>query len=756
MRNRTGPAVWCTRIRQSLLALCWLAVVHSVAAQQQSLTKISGTVSDPAGAAIEHASVEFAANGSTVRTVTDSSGSFELLSAQPYGTLLVTSPGFNSVRVVISKAASVPLQIRLDPANVIERILVTANDERIPATPASQFVLSQREINLAGALTIDDVLRQVPGFSLFRRSGSLTANPTSQGVSLRGVGANGASRALVLLDGVPLNSPFGGWVYWNRLPRVSVKNIQVYNGATSDLYGSGALGGVINIRSVKAPASFLDLEMSGGNKGTAATSFSGGKVCGDWGVTVAGQALRTGGYVLVPENQRGEIDTAAGTSDLSGSLILSRRLGAEGHAFARLSSLGESRRNGTPLQLNDTRIWSIDLGADWSRLSVRLYGSSENFNQNFSAVAADRNSESLTNRQRNPSQQAGFAFQWRQQVGQRQTISAGIEGRDVRGHSAERTFNNSRITAFVDAGGRQRSFGVFVADSMRLGSWLFTAGARVDRWRNYGGFSNRIPVTGAPSLNAFADRSETAFSPRVSLLKRLNRGVSVSASMYRAFRAPTLNELYRNFRVGNVVTNANAGLRAERLTGGDAGIGVQTFGERLFVRTNIFWNEINDSVANVTLSTIPALITRQRQNLGAIRARGIEVSATTKLTRHWEISGEYLLSDSTVLEGLRVPQVPRNQFNFQVSYANEKWLVGTQGRFVGKQFDDDQNTLPLARFFTLDAEASRAVSERVRLFVAIQNLTGTRYQISSTPVFTVGPPVLVRVGARESMRKTTF
>jgi len=118
------------------------------------------------------------------------------------------------------------------------------------------------------------------------------------------------------------------------------------------------------------------------------------------------------------------------------------------------------------------------------------------------------------------------------------------------------------------------------------------------------------------------------------------------------------------------------------------------------------------------------------------------------------------LTDSTVLrfpsnrslEGLLVPQVPRNQVNFQLTYADAKWLVGTQGRFVGKQFDDDQNTLPLKRFFTLDAEASRSISERVRLFVAFQNLTGSRYQISSTPVFTVGPPVLVRVGARVSLR----
>jgi iron complex outermembrane receptor protein len=187
---------------------------------------------------------------------------------------------------------------------------------------------------------------------------------------------------------------------------------------------------------------------------------------------------------------------------------------------------------------------------------------------------------------------------------------------------------------------------------------------------------------------------------------------------------------------------------------------VQTFGDRVFVRGNFFWNEIDDSIANVTISATPALITRRRQNLGAIRARGIELAATAKFARHWEVAGEYLLTDSTVLrfpanrslEGLLVPQVPRNQVNFQVTYSDAKWLVGAQGRFVGKQFDDDQNTLPLKGFFTLDAEASRSVSEGVRVFVAFQNLTGTRYQISSTPVFTVGPPVLFRVGARVSFK----
>ncbi|HYK20190.1 MAG TPA: TonB-dependent receptor, partial [Pyrinomonadaceae bacterium] len=288
MRNRTGPVRLCNKIRQSwATALCLIFVCLAAAVAQQEVTRIYGVVLDSTGAAIPRAIIEFDSNGSTIRTQTDSAGNFTLLSTKAYGTLSVSSPGFATAKIDITDVTTQPLEIRLEPAAMIERIIVNADDERIPSTSTSQFALSAREMELAGALTIDDVLRQVPGFSLFRRSGSLSANPTSQGVSLRGVGANGASRALVLLDGVPLNSPFGGWVYWNRVPRINVESVQIYNGATSDLYGSGALGGVINIRSLAAPVPAIDVEASAGNNATATVSFRAGKLFGKWGVVAA-------------------------------------------------------------------------------------------------------------------------------------------------------------------------------------------------------------------------------------------------------------------------------------------------------------------------------------------------------------------------------------------------------------------------------------------------------------------------------------
>ena len=231
------------------------------------------------------------------------------------------------------------------------------------------------------------------------------------------------------------------------------------NGPTSHLYGSGALGGVVNIVTAPVRESFATAESSYGNKNTGATSLDAGLIKRGWGISVTLQGIRTDGYVLVPRDQRGSVDTAAGTSDISGALRISKKLGQAGDFFIRGSSFGETRKNGTPLQTNNTRIAFFDLGiestnATVNHFSLRAYGSDERFNQNFSSVAVNRNSESLTNRQRNPSQQLGFAGQWRRTLLGRQTIVAGIEGRDLRGHSAETTFSSSRPTAEVDAGGR--------------------------------------------------------------------------------------------------------------------------------------------------------------------------------------------------------------------------------------------------------------------------------------------------------------
>jgi len=113
------------------------------------------------------------------------------------------------------------------PAAFQDKVTVTASrhPEALGDTPASVLVLGSSDLRTTAGIGLDDALRQVPGFTLFRRTPSRAANPTTQGASLRGLAGSGASRAVVLEDGVPLNDPFGGWVYWGRVPRVAVKDV---------------------------------------------------------------------------------------------------------------------------------------------------------------------------------------------------------------------------------------------------------------------------------------------------------------------------------------------------------------------------------------------------------------------------------------------------------------------------------------------------------------------------------------------------
>ena len=351
---------------------------------------------------------------------------------------------------------------------------------------------------------------------------------------------------------------------------------------------------------------------------------------------------------------------------------------------------------------------------------------------------------------------------WSRLFAEKHKVSGGFEGLDTRGHSAETNYHLGAETALVDAGGRQHSFGFFAQDAYFFApQWLLTFGGRVDTWNNNSGYQNRTPLpSGTPTTNTFVDRTETAFSPRVSLLKSFSNGLALNASVYRGYRAPNLNELYRNFRVGNVVTLANPALTGEHLTGGEAGVSWQGWEKRLTLRGNFFWSEIADPVANVTLTTTPTLITRQKENLGETQARGFELAGEWRVTPRIQITGAYLFVNSTVLSytanpalvGNFLPQVPQNQFSFQASYLGKEWTAGLQGRFGGQQFDDDQNLLPLGRAFTLDAEVSRSIDRHFTIFFAVQNLTNDRFYISATPVFTEGPPIFVRGGLRFAWR----
>ncbi|HEV2706706.1 MAG TPA: TonB-dependent receptor [Pyrinomonadaceae bacterium] len=766
-----------SRLLRGLLVLAALmgATTRVCAQPQQTTTaRVRGLVLDTTGAPVRRAEVALSVGAEVVRRATtgdDGRFAFEDVQATR-GSVAAHAAGFarREERWTLSDADGQVAEIRLvlAPEGLAEQVTVTATrtDTKLGETAASLRVISRETLETTASQTLDDALRQVPGFQLFRRTGSRAANPTAQGVSLRGVGASGASRALVLADGVPLNDPFGGWVSWGRVPRESVARVEVLRGGASDLYGSAALGGVVQIltrRAEERPT--LSFEASYGSQRTHDASLFAAARSGRWGATLAAESFHTGGYFLIRREERGAADTPAAARYTALTATLEREMSDHVSLFARASYFGEARDNGTLLQRNRTHLRQLVAGSDWrdtraGTFVLRGYAGAQVFDQSFSAVSEDRESETLTRDQRVPAQSVGVSLQWSRAFGHSHAVVAGFDAREVRGASDEIVFAQGRATSKVGAGGRERMAGVFAEHVWRLSAkWLVTTAARFDRWRNFDASSANTPLgrAGSTVVNIFPDRSETAFSPRASLLYSAHARLSLYASAYRAFRAPTLNELYRAFRVGDVLTLANENLRAERLTGAEGGAAYTSARRRLTARATFFYLTVTRPVANVTLTETPTLITRQRQNLGRLRSRGFEFEAEALLRERWSLSGGYLLTDSVVarfpanvaLEGARVPQVPRHILSFRLDYrAPSRLTVGLQGRASSTQFDDDLNRFPLAPFFTLDALASRPLNDQLELFAAGENLTGRRYEVGRTPIETLGPPLSVRVGMR--------
>ena len=472
----------------------------------------------------------------------------------------------------------------------------------------------------------------------------MTANPTSQGVSLRGLGASGASRALVLNDGIPINDPYGSWIFWGRVPVASLDEAQVVPGGVSSLYGNDALGGVINLETRSSVLTNFAMEGSFGNNNTPFGSAYGGVRVGQWAVSGSAEGFNTDGYIDVPANIRGSVDTPVSSEHATGDVKVERFFGDRGRMFLDGSLYGEHRDNGTPLQINATTLRELGFGTDWQSaragiFTLRLFGGTENYHQTFSSIAPNRNSESLTNDQHVPVQQMGFIGQWSKAISSKFQSAgrsrwpgrAGLEPGDfLRARQSRRRISPTAA--------RQQSLGAFVEGIIQLTQRLsLSASAREDLWSNFDASSSRTPIGGGTKTVYYPARGQNSFDPRATLSYRFDNGVVLYGSGYRSFRAPTLNELYRSFRVGNVQTLANPYLVAEHFAGFETGVRASLVHQRLQVNGTFFWGYVTHPIANVTLIVTDALILRQRENLGKLQAPGFQVGANLRITRHPEL-----------------------------------------------------------------------------------------------------------------------
>lgn len=663
------------------------------------------------------------------------------------------------------------------PPPELPEIVVTG--ARLPpaAGEAAFSVVRLDTDDLRAQQRLDEALATVPAVSLFRRNASLAANPTTQGISLRAIAPSGAGRALVTLEGVPLNDPFGGWVIWSQVPTESLSGLDIVRGSGAGPYGAGALTGVISLRE-RDTESVLDASVS--ERGGARLAGSGAMAQGAARIVASGLYETGDGHVPVRGANAGAADTpldlevrsAALRADLPVSAaVVSLRAAA--FEEDRGSGLAGARATASGNLLSATA--AIQPRADRAGWRLQAWRRESDLANTSVAVAADRATTTPAN-----DQYETPATGWGVNAALRRVIVTGIArvewefGADARFNEGE-THERFRAPEGVftrgrEAGGKTEVVGAYAEGAWESGPWLVAGGLRADRWRNGDGFRFEYELgTSAPTLDETdPDRSGSVISGRLAARRDLGGGYAVRAAAYSGFRPATLNELHRPFRVGNDLTEANAALEPERLEGVETGLAFQRGG--LDWTVTAFWNRLDNAIVNVTLGEGPAVfpragfvpaggVLRQRQNAGTIEATGLEAAMTARLSEALDLRLAAAVTDARVdggsdapqLTGLRPAQAPEWTLVAGADWRPVDRLTLTLDlRHEAARFEDDLNSRTLEAATTVDLGGEWAVTPSATVWLRLDNAADAEVEVAETATGVAGyaPPRTLSIGVR--------
>ncbi|MDR6787095.1 outer membrane receptor protein involved in Fe transport [Sphingomonas sp. BE138] len=640
---------------------------------------------------------------------------------------------------------------------------------------ASVVTLDAARIRENASNRLESVLADVAGLQQFRRADSRSANPTSQGISLRGIGGNASSRALLILDGVPQADPFGGWVPFPAYATDRIGAIRVTRGGGSGYFGPGALAGTVEIDSADPrdqPALAADLAY--GSRRSVDAGASAMLKRGAGFATLSAAYARGDGFIPTVAGQRGPADRPAPYEQFSAAARTVVDVAPATELQASLSGFTDTRERGTAFTRNrsegaDASLRLVGHGAlGWSALA---YIQTRAFASQFAGVDAARRTATQTLDQYNtPATGVGGRIELAPRLGSGTDLRLGADVRRVDGRTQEfYTYVAGLPTRRRVAGGAALTYGLFADASLTRGPVTLTLGGRADRWELTDGRLRETALADGAALTTtdFADRRGTEWTGRAGAAWTIAAPLTLRASAYRGWRLPTLNELYRPFRVGTDAVAANAALAPERLTGVDGGLTLTPLAGFSLTGT-LFWNRLEGAIANVTAGRGPGTFPgvgfvaaggtyRVRRNLDAIRSTGVEVDARwdhgpwfaqaswSHVAPRVEASGAAL-----PLDDLRPAQTPRDLVSAALGWRRDAAALSATLRHSAAQFEDDQNTRLLAAATTLDTYAALPLTRRIAIEARAENLFDARVEagVSGTGVVERATPRTLWIGLR--------
>ena len=637
-------------------------------------------------------------------------------------------------------------------------IVVTGQGlEETPATPAYDVQTIERDALVStGSGRLEDALANVAGFQQFRRSDSRSSNPSAQGVTLRALGGNATSRAQVLLDGVPLSDPFFGYIPFNAVAPERLESIRVTRGGGSGPFGAGALAGTIELNSADAAdlglvqASALMNERNESElSATLAPRIGGGYA------TLSGRWDRGQGFWTTPEAERvpASVRAAYDSWSLGGRIV--QPLGSDVTVQLRGMAYDDDRV---------LRFDGADTGSEGQDVSLRVVGRGDwQFDvigylqwRNFTnTVVSSTRFVPVLDQKDTPASGQGGKIEVRPPVGGAHTLRLGADFRRSEGdlfEDAYSAFTGAR-TEERFAGGVNTDLGLFAEDDWELGAVTLTGGVRADRYTIKDGYYRAFDGAGTVIQDTtYADRSDWEFSWRGGAVFEAAEGLQLRAAAYSGLRLPTLNELYRPFVVFPVTTMANENLVPERLEGYDVGVDWRVV-PGLRLTATWFDNQVENAITNVTI----AANLRQRRNIDAIEAQGLEFGAEVDVGP-FRFDGSLAFTDAeqrgtgpaSALDGFRPSQTPQWAASATAGYRPaDGMLFAATLRHVGRQFEDDQETDVLPAATTIDLFAQVPIVGELSAIGRVENVFDTRVVTrNQAGSMDLGVPMTIWAGLR--------
>lgn len=652
--------------------------------------------------------------------------------------------------LLLASALTVPGSAYADRGEIV--VTSRGLEEGLGERVFDVVTIGRERLNGSERNRLEHILGDIAGFQNFRRSDARSANPTSQGATLRALGGNASSRALLVLDGVPQTDPFGGWIYWPAYDPRRLSSARIVRGGGSGVYGPGALAGTIELSSagpddVDGPFGAIAY---GSRESIDAFAGLAGNLGQGFGTASASYA-RGDGFIPTIASQRGAVDRRSPYEQASVALRGIAPIGEDLELQASTLWFSDRRERGTAFTRNDTTGTDASIrlvGQGIWPWSVLGYIQDRNYYNSFASVNASRNLVTQASEQYSvPSRGYGARAEVRPPLGTGAQLRLGADWRRTDGRTKELySFVNGAGTRNRVAGGETQTYGGFVEASFERGPVTITGAARLDRWEIENGILHEhVLATGAVLTDTeYPDRSGWEPTARTGIAWHPAAAVTLRSAAYLGWRLPTLNELYRPFRVGADATAANALLAPERLKGVEAGVDFRPLSTARLGLT-LFANRLRDAIANVTLGQGPGVFPgvgfvasggnySQRQNLDAIDAWGVELDGNLKVG-HFTLAASYAhvraevkaIAAALILDGRRPAQTPRDTASATLAWQSASGAAASvTARYIGMQPEDDLGTRILPDATTLDAACAFPLWGRLSIEARAENITDAR------------------------------